>query len=146
MGARAACVVLAISVTACGEEGDSLEGSVGVDLSFDRVTARLIVDDLEVRYLRDVSGGVEEVAELVVNDVGPVLTAGFEVALTQDNAAVGRSVTDGSGFPDLDEGNLEIDEGGDVGDVLRGRFGVVFASGATLSGHFSATLEEVSLP
>ena len=85
----------------CGEEGDTLKGSVQVGLGFDRVTTRLIAGDLEVRYLRDVSGGAEEVAELVVNDVGPMLAPDLDVALTPENASVGRSVTDGSGFPDL---------------------------------------------
>ena len=137
--------VLLLSLAACGEEGNSLDGSVQVSLGYDRVTTRLISDDLEIRYLRDVSGGAEEVAELVVNDVGPMLAPDLDVALTQKNASVGRSVTDGSGFPDLEEGTLVIEEGGEVGDVPRGRFGVVFVTGTTLSGHFSSTLEEVSL-
>jgi len=131
---------------ACGGEEDSLEGSVQVSLGFDRVGTRLIADDLEVRYLRDVPGGVEEVAELVVNDVGSMLDAGLELPLSVDNASVGRSVTDGSRFPELDEGTLAIEEGGEVGKVLRGRFGVVFVTGATLSGTFSATLDQVALP
>ena len=73
------------------------------------------------------------------------LKAMRQALIQSQNASVGRSVIDGSGFPDLEEGTLAIEEGGEVGEVLRGRFGVVFVTGTTLSGHFSSTLEEVSL-
>ena len=129
----------------CGEEDNYLDGSVGVSLSFDRVSARMIGDDLELRYLRDVAGGQEETAELIVLDVRPVLSADLDLPLNPDNAVIGRTVTDGSTFPELEGGSLVIESGGAVGETLDGRFGVRFVTGTTLSGGFRTRLEEVTV-
>jgi len=137
-------LALLLGLVSCGEEDNYLDGSVQLSLGFERVTARLIEDDLSVSYLRDASGGVEKTAELVVEDVGPSLGSGFEAALGQENAVVGRSVTDGSTFPDVVGGTLRIEEGGAVGEVLRGTFGVEFLNGSTLRGGWRARLESLT--
>lgn len=138
-------LALALALAACaGDPENTLDGSVGVDLDFDRVSLRLIASDLEIRYLRSVEGGDEEVtAKLVVDVSGVTLAADLEMALTPDNAVVDRVVKDGSTFPALEMGTLVVNDGGDVGEALDGRFGVAFVTGATLSGDFRGVLETV---
>lgn len=135
---------LLLFCTACGDSTKSLDGSIAqsLDLEYDDISIRLIGQDLEIQYLRDVEGSVDEItAKLVVEDLGDKTLAGLHISLDADNASVGRSVRDGSTFPEIAGGTLSIDEGGDEGDRLTGEFGVEFITGATLNGDFSATLE-----
>jgi hypothetical protein len=141
---RPNCWWLFLLCIACGGSTTELDGSIGqsLDLSYNDVSVRLIGDELEIRYLRDVEGGGEETtAKLVVELGDEKLAAGLEMILDADNAIVDRVVQDSSSFPEIEQGTLSIDEGGDVGETLAGEFGVTFTTGSTLFGDFSATLE-----
>ena len=136
-----ACALLG----ACGGRDTYLDGSVGLDLGFDDVRARLVAGAFELAYLRDVEGGTETVAELVVEDLPPDgLSGGLVLDLDAARASVNRVTVPDADFGPIDHGELRIHDGGAAGETIAGEFGVTFAEGATLRGGFSTTLEQLS--
>lgn len=137
-----ALVVLALM--GCGEADNALSGSIGRthSLAFQRVEVRRLGASYAVAYLR----GAETVARLAYSPPRGIV-AGETAMLdfgVRGNAGLSRATADGLSFPLPREGTItfytDVGAAGE-GELVRGRFGVQFTSGDTLSGSFGAPLQ-----
>jgi hypothetical protein len=111
---------------------------------------------LQVSYFANRGADVDLVARVVVRTDGLTLTPGQEVPLSGEavpghqratvlHAAAGEPVRV---LPKVKEGVLVLEEGGEVGERVRGQFDVLFeqgddyGAGRTLSGRFSMELQD----
>jgi hypothetical protein len=135
-------------LSACAEE-TTLTGSIGTshDLVFDAVALRLFTDQraFELRYMRDLGGGGQDVVTKIVFDVpdgGVVL--GDDIDLLAHDGVVQRVTASNDPFPPLQRGTMTFLAGGiEDGDETSGRFATTFDNGRTLNGTFAAPLEAV---
>lgn len=128
----------------CGEADTTLSGSIGRThgLAFESVELRRLDTSYVVAYLR----GAETVARLSFTPAAAV-PVGTAVPLdfgARGNAGLSRATSDALAFPAPRDGTITFF--GDVGAAtagaeVRGRFGVQFTSGDTLSGAFLAPLQ-----
>ncbi|MCS6914197.1 MAG: hypothetical protein RMK29_04565 [Myxococcales bacterium] len=134
----------ALALMGCGETDHTLSGSIGRthSLAFQRVEVRRLGTSYAIAYLR----GAETVARLAYAPSRGVVageTAMLDFGI-RGNAGLSRATADGLSFPPPKEGTITFYTDVDAaheGDLVRGRFGVQFVSGDTLSGSFAAPLQ-----
>ena len=143
-------VAVCVWTAGCDDQGDNyLEGSIAdsYDLDFDKTRARLFESELSIEY---VDGG--EQGEMVALRVtlslrdGP-LSEGVVYDLKAEGS-VSRGQGMGSDLPDLESGEIELDEySGKDGSKVKGTFKALFVTSdntrKNLRGGFSAVLEVV---
>jgi hypothetical protein len=142
--ARAALALVLLSALAgCGEGDLALSGSIGRThpLGFQTVEVRRLGASYAVAYLR----GPETAARLAYVPAGPI-PVGAPIVLdfsARGNAGLSRATSDALSFPPAKDGTLTFstDPAAAAGAEVRGRFGVQFTSGDTLSGSFAAPLQ-----
>lgn len=162
---RLHCVVVgALAFTAavaalsgCGAD-NSLGGSVSelFDLEVSRVEILRNAEALQVSYYRNRAANVDLVARLTVALEGLTLQPGEKIDLAGTYAAdhLRTTVVHIAGdeparvFPPVKQGELNLTEGGNVGEVTRGEFSLSFeqnggyGSGRTLFGTFRAPAQD----
>jgi hypothetical protein len=152
-------LVLAVLATACGKDGNALEGSVTplLDLHYERAEARVAEGELSVSFLSRQGTGENTVLKVSAR-VSDMIPEGYLGPLTIDLAqvlgdgaqrgAVGRSVLDEPAreFPLLARGSLFVGTIPQPGSRVSGEFNVTFVngtdvySGRTIFGRFEATV------
>ena len=133
----------------CGGPDNSLEGSISesFSLGFDRVVIFKQGETLRIEYLKDKAGTTQKVCKVIVltedlglKDGSRIKGDAFMQLVTIDRLAPGGA------FPDVKSGQIEFDDYSfKAGGKMKGKFEAVFVNGRTLSGHFDAKVEEVSL-
>jgi hypothetical protein len=143
-----------LALAACGEStgGSELGGSVSgsYDLDYDRVEVKkqFLGSTLEavlVLYAKDTTkaGTPYYPVKLVV--LPPVPVGQFK-SLMNNAGTVTRVMPDSSQFPSMKDGKVKFDSLGEPGSNASGEFFITFAdaSGNTLRGTFSATVEKLT--
>lgn len=139
---------LVVTVAACGDPPNHLEGSISSNVSLDFDETRLIrYPDLAVQleYLKVIETGSDVVAKIVFDTPEGGVKAGEPIDLLEHDGVVERIVAAGDTFPAMDTGTLTFDEGGDAPGPASGNFAVTFDNGRTLNGQFQVELEDVDL-
>ena len=131
--------------TACGS-GDTLDGSIGdtFSLDFDSVDIKKQDEYLLVEYRK----GADRVCKVLVDTTDLGLKDGSKVSGEDflDSVQISRVDASGQNFPDVDSGELELDDYEfKKGGKVSGEFSVVFENGRTLDGEFSGDVEEVAI-
>jgi hypothetical protein len=144
MSLRAIVVAACLAVTACSNNANQLNGSLGqiYDLSFNSVTIVLQGKNVSVQYI---GSGVDP-AVLVVDLTNIVNVAGSSIDLTQLVNGQPRGVVQRVGTVTTDlpmqSGTVTFDQVPQVGQSLSGNFHTTLSNpaGYTLNGDFSATV------
>jgi hypothetical protein len=144
MSWRAIGVAACLAVTACSNNANQLNGSLGqiYDLSFNSVTVVLQGKNVSVQYI---GSGVDP-AVLVVDLTNIVNVAGSSIDLTQLVNGQPRGVVQRVGTVTTDlpmqSGTVTFDQVPQVGQTLSGNFHTTLSNpeGYTLNGDFSATV------
>ena len=142
--AALALALLGAPLLGCGESASSLSGSVGRThpLGYQTVELRRLDSSYVVAYLR----GAETVARVTFTPAGAV-PVGTAVTLdfgARGNAGLSRATADALTFPTAKDGTFTFFTDPAMaasGTEMRGRFGVQFTSGDTLSGTFVTPLQ-----
>ncbi|MDY7226521.1 hypothetical protein [Hyalangium rubrum] len=137
---------------------NTLSGSVEelFPLDVSRVEVLRNAEALQVSYYRNTGLDVDLVVRLSVATEGLELRPGSKVNLagnTESGVARTTVVHLAAGeparlFAPVDKGNLELDEGGDIGQPTRGDFSMSFqrgegyGAGRSLEGRFSSTAQD----
>lgn len=151
---RLSGLVLGWALMGCSG-ANSLSGSVEelFSLEVSRVEVLRNAEALQVSYYRNNGLDVDLVARLTVATEGLDLKPGAKVSLagtTESGVARATVVHLAAGepvrvFAPVDKGDLEIDDGGGVGQPTRGNFSLSFqrgeeyGAGRSLEGRFSTT-------
>ncbi|MCP3138982.1 hypothetical protein [Pyxidicoccus xibeiensis] len=156
-----AALTFGAGLTACGLEDNTLEGSVSElfplgDIS--RVEVLRNSEALQVSYFRNNELDVDLVARLTVSTEGLDLRPGAKVDLagtTPSGQARASVVHLNAGeparvFAPVENGDLQLEEGGNPGEKTRGDFsmsfrkGDGFGAGRSLEGAFNAVAVDAS--
>jgi hypothetical protein len=151
---RGALLLAGMGLWGCGES-NSLSGSVEELFSLEVSRVEVLRNDnaLQVSYYRNNGLDVDLVARVTVATEGLDLRPGSTVNLagnTDSGAARTTVVHLAAGeparvFAPVDKGDLELDEGGGIGQPTRGDFSMSFqqgdgyGAGRTLEGKFTST-------
>jgi|AACY02.7.fsa_nt_gi hypothetical protein len=140
-------LVLPWSVS-CGDPDNLLRGSIDelFDLEFDRVEVRIQENDLLIEYLKDLTGGTQKSAKVVVDteelDIGPNTVISEELFL--ERVQISRVATTGGDFPPLVSGKIRFDAFSlEAGGTNRGEWDGVFDNGRTLRGIYTDNNSEL---
>jgi hypothetical protein len=150
---RLSGLLAGVGLLGCGGS-NSLSGSVEelFSLEVSRVEVLRNAEALQISYYRNNAFDVDLVARLTVATEGIELRPGSKVGLagnTPSGAARATVVHLAAGepariFAPVDKGDLELDEGGGVGQPTRGNFSMSFqrgegyGAGRSLEGRFGA--------
>ena len=129
---------------------NSLDGSLteSYDLAFDDTQARLYTSELAIEYVEDPAGAATVVLRVTLDsDVEPKAGKSYDLV---EHGEITQSGALNTSLPDLDQGDLELDEYGDkAGDKVVGSFDASFVTGEgqtlQLQGRFKTELEIVDL-
>ncbi len=152
-GWRLVGLLASVGLWGCGES-NSLSGSVEelFSLEVSRVEVLRNPEALQVSYYRNNGLDVDLVARVTVATEGLELRPGSKVQLggnTQSGVARTTVVHLAAGEParvfgPVDKGDLELDEGGDIGQPTKGDFSMSFqrgdgyGAGRSLEGRFTS--------
>lgn len=142
-------LMLALGAVACGSD-NVLEGSISesISLNFDRVDILKQGQSLRIEYIREVSGGTNKAAMLILDTTGLSLT---DDAVLKDDTFMAkvelqRLTSAGDEFPEISSGELRFFKFAfSEGDTVDGEFNVFFVNGRTLHGEFKGKIKEVTL-
>jgi hypothetical protein len=153
-GWRLAGLVAGVGLWGCGD-ANSLSGSVEELFSLEVSRVEVLRNDnaLQVSYYRNNGLDVDLVARVTVATEGLELRPGSKVSLagnTESGVARTTVVHLAAGeparvFAPVDKGDLELDEGGGIGEPTRGDFSMSFqrgdgyGAGRSMEGRFSST-------
>lgn len=154
------CLALAVlagallSLAACGEStgGSELGGSVSgsYDLDYDRVEVKKqylgsTLEAVLVLYARDTTAGGTPYYPVKLVVLPPVPVGQFK-SLMNGAGRVTRVMPDSSQFHPMKSGKIKFDRLEEPGGGASGEFYITFAdaSGSTLRGTFSATVEKLT--
>lgn len=139
--------LLLVLCGACGSP-NALDGSIGtvVSLDFNEVLLRKQEGSLVVQF-QSRSGERAEILCKVVALVDPLPPKStLSGDLFRERVTLTRAMLDGSTFPEINRGTLELKRlAFKHGGSVDGRLDVVFLDGNTLNATFSGTLTEVIL-
>jgi hypothetical protein len=152
-GWRRVGLLASVALWGCGES-NSLSGSVEelFSLEVSRVEVLRNPEALQVSYYRNTGLDVDLVVRVTVATEGLDLRPGSKVRLagnTQSGVARTTVVHLAAGeparvFAPVDKGDLELDEGGDIGQPTKGDFSMSFqrgdgyGAGRSLEGRFTS--------
>ena len=136
---------LVVGAAECGEEPNSLDGSVTVSLEFDRtrmLRGKEPTHTIQLEYIKDLDAGEDVVAKIVFDTPDGGFDPDVEYDLKKNNAIVERVTKEKDNFGELTEGIIVFFEGGNAnGKKAVGRFAATFENGRTLRGNFDVKVE-----
>jgi hypothetical protein len=127
-----------------------LDGSLteSYDLAFDETQARLYTSELAIEYVDDPQGAATVVLRVTLDtEVEPKRGKSYDLV---EHGEITQSGALNTSLPDLEEGEIELDEYGDErGAKVEGSFSAAFVTGdgetLQLQGGFKTELEVVDL-
>ncbi|MFH1263875.1 MAG: hypothetical protein V1495_10605 [Pseudomonadota bacterium] len=158
MAARCAALILAglFAFGGCASNGNALDGSIGLifPLSFQKTKVLVYLDrGIQILYVTPISGSTEEqqAVNLFVDNSGVSIAQEVPIDLVQHGTirrfgivkdSSGGSQEDRRPFPAIQTGSIVFHTFTlTPGNVMAGQFQIIFATGDTLLGDFSAPLE-----